>query len=63
MEKRFDQWYIEDLGSENGTYIGREKALVRLVSGELKIEKGDKIILGEPDSRKVPATYLEVLNA
>lgn len=41
-------WSIEDLGSKNGTFLIREGGVVKQISGEFEIEKGDKICLASP---------------
>lgn len=62
-DKRIDQWYIKDLASDIGTYIQREKALIKLISGEFKIQTGDRIIIGDPSNKDEPATFLEIVQA
>jgi hypothetical protein len=38
---RAGQWYVEDLGSTNGTYLNRSK-----VSGPMVMQKGDRLQIG-----------------
>ncbi len=39
---RDGQWYVEDLGSTNGTYLNRRK-----VAGPMVMQRGDKLQIGQ----------------
>ncbi len=40
--KRLNTWYIMDLGSTNGTYVGKE-----MITGQTELKNGQKIRIGE----------------
>jgi pSer/pThr/pTyr-binding forkhead associated (FHA) protein len=40
--KRLNTWYLMDLGSTNGTFIGKE-----MIAGETELKNGQKIRIGE----------------
>lgn len=41
LSRRGDDWYVEDLGSTNGTYLNRKK-----VSGPMVMQPGDQLQVG-----------------
>ena len=41
LTNRSGQWYVEDLGSTNGTYLNRRK-----VTGPMVFQRGDKLQIG-----------------
>ncbi|MFA5866824.1 MAG: FHA domain-containing protein [Actinomycetota bacterium] len=40
--KKLNTWYIMDLGSTNGTYVGKE-----MITGQTELKNGQKIRIGE----------------